>query len=163
MTKLQFIESLGNRPQFITLITETSPKLVKEKSNPFQGLIKVSYRKCILNFVYEKSIQNQLLREGKSIEEYINGGRRNGLEYIGNSKCLMYHPKGEKYLWVMQIESLETKYLLNGKEIDSKQLDGFLYVPKAPQTQNSLDKKITCFNVKLDNILAIKANGITYQ
>lgn len=161
MDKISFIKSLGKNPQFVTLVTETDVELIKEKSNPFQGLKKISYRHAILNFVYEKSVVKQLQREGKSPEEYLKHSRTNGLEYYGESKCLM--TKGEqKYLWFKLEKELETKYILDGIEIDSNKLDGFIRVSKAPQTQNPLEKKIVARNIKFENIIAIKAQKQTF-
>jgi len=164
MNVFDCILTLGKKPQFASMVTRTEPTLVKPSSNPFKGLIKVSYRSVIFNFIYENSVRKQLEREGKNIEEYISGGRRNGLEYIGESKCLMFHPeKGTKYAWVKQEKELETKFFLDGKEVEKDKLVGYLYEQPTAKTQDCIDKKIFSFNVKLENILEITANGITYR
>lgn len=160
MTKSEFIQNLGLRPQFVSLVIDTEATLVKPKSNPFFGLRKISYRLFILNFMYERSVIAQLIREGSDPELYISGGRRNGLEYVDGSKCLMFHPnKVGNYIWVKEEKLLEESFFLNGIQIEKEKLNGFLYLASPALTQEPLEKKIVVKNIKLENVVSLTANG----
>jgi len=163
MTKFEFIQSIGLNPQFVSLVMDTPADLVSPKSNPFNGLQKITYRLVICNFIYERSVIAQLEREGKSPDLYVSGGRRNGLEYFKGSKCLMHNKDfSESYLWVKIEKILEYKYMLNSEEIPETKLIGYLREKSSPMTQEPLDKKIEVRNIKLSNIISITANGQIY-
>lgn len=162
MNAFQFIQNLGKRPQFVTIISQTEAVLIKPKTvnQKWIGLKKVSYKLVLLNFLYENSVINQMIREGIDPESFEAGERTNGLVYYPNSKCLMHNAdKTKEYLWYKLEKSLETRYFLGEKEIDKKDLVDILYVPKSSSTQELLEKKIIVNNLKLENLLAIKANG----
>lgn len=165
MNAFQFIQSLGNRPQFATIVSETEPTLIKPKNlnSKFIGLKKVSYKLVLLNFLYDNSVRNQMIREGIDPESFEQKERTNGLIYYPNSKCLMHNIDQTKdYLWYKLEKNLESKFFLNGIEIPKVALEGVLYVAKSSSTQESLEKKIIVNNLLLSNLVAIKANGQTY-
>lgn len=166
MNAFQFIQNLGKNPQFATIISETEAQLIKPKTvnSKFMGLKKVSYKSIILNFIYENSVINQMIREGIDPESFEQKQRTNGLVYYPNSKCLMHNQdKTKDYLWYKLEKVLETRYFLGEKEISKENLVGVLYTPKSSSTQDALEKKIIVNNLKLENLVAIKANGILYQ
>lgn len=166
MNAFQFIKSLGKNPQFATIVSETDAQLIKPKTvnQKWIGLKKVSYKSVILNFIYENSVINQMIREGIDPESFEGKERTNGLVFYENSKCLMHNSDFTMdYLWYKLEKSLETRYFLGEKEIAKEDLVDVLYVPKSSSTQELLEKKIIVNNLKLVNLIAIKANGQIYQ
>jgi hypothetical protein len=165
MKAFQFINSLGTNPQFASIVVDTEAKLIKPKTvnSKFIGLRKISYKSILLNFIYENSVRNQMVREGIDPESLVTKERTNGLVYYPNSKCLMHNADQTKdYIWFKLEKSLETKYFLNGIEVDKKDLVGVLYIPSSSSTQSQIEKKIIVNNLLLSNLVAITANGITY-
>jgi hypothetical protein len=165
MNAFQFIKLLGEKPQFASIIIDTEAKLIKPKTvnSRFIGLRKISYKSIILNFIYDNSVRNEMIREGIDPDLLVSKNRTNGLVYYENSKCLMHNQDQTKdYVWFKQEKSLETKYFLNGVEIPKENLNGILYIPNTSSTQDLIEKKIIVNNVLLSNIVAIKANGETY-
>lgn len=165
MNAFQFVQNLGKKPQFATIISQTEAQLIKPKTvnQKWIGLKKVSYKLVILNFIYENSVIAQMEREGIDPESFEGKERTNGLVFYPNSKCLMHNQdKTKDYLWYKLEKSLETRYFLGEKEIAKEDLVDVLYVPKSSSTQELLEKKIIVNNLKLENLLAIKANGQIY-
>ena len=166
MNAFQFIKSLGLKPQFASIITDTEAKLIKPKTvnSKYIGLRKISYKLVLLNFIYENSVRNEMIRQGIDPESLVTKERTNGLVYYPESKCLMHSLDLTKdYIWFKLEKNIETKYFLNGKEIPKENLVDVLYIPKSSSTQDQLEKKVIVNNLLLSNLVAIKANNITYQ
>jgi len=156
-------------PLFASVLQYTSAKLVqksrtnKETKNPYPKAMKVSKISILLNSNYEVAVTNQLVREGKNVEEYQKGENTMPLTFGENNQFIGLF-KGEFVLQYRPNDNVKTrtKYVDNGKIIDKGKIEEFL--PKVYEAENQgTDREILWRKLYLKNVLKLTMNGETYK
>ena len=101
-------------------------------------IIKVSTFGAGIGYDYTKSVQNKLLKEGKSIEEY-EAKESWHVPYNG-SKVIRKHKSSDELYFYVTLNAnsgSESKYIniMTGEEIPKDKLKDFLPVESAPKNQ----------------------------
>jgi hypothetical protein len=150
---------------------------MNKRGNPYlQDLVESQKRVSILfNFDYGKAVNNR--REKMGLErDFVPAPRKWG-KPIENGHIISHN--GNLYLSAQRMGSSETRYFLNGEEIDKEVIADFLPARRAENLQNlSSDKlegmeqeeveKWACENVqyrdfKINSIREIRAGGEVYK
>lgn len=142
---------------FITFIAETTPKL--PKSNPYHGrLTKRSEVNAQINFNYENAVNNRLQVEGKD-KDFETKGLKWGDKNYCNS---IVENKGEFYLQVRVLKSLESEYFVDGKLADKNEIKNHLPERKSYADAQGVEKEIVVRTYKISNIKEVTMNGFNY-
>ena len=156
---------------YITLKSENPSEFVlKSKEdgskNPYWKQIVKQSKKCYRLVVdYKKRVENNLLKEGKSLDEYIQGSL-SGKKHL--SKCILTDSKNEteRYVMVEYFENSpikgETKYFVDNNEIDKTLLSKWIvYRDNQPKNQG-LEKTVHPITPKIDSIIELRVDGKIY-
>ena len=120
---------------FVSVDVQTEPKM-RKTDNPYLGTTKLVTLSGAINYDYENSVNNQLLREGKEAN-FIVSPRKWG-EHANN--WIEY--KNDYYLSIKVENYSEPVFIYNGNKIDKELLEPFLQKSKDPKTQENLEKKV---------------------
>lgn len=163
---------------FIGIRTMTHPKFIKkgrstgktieEKFNCSPSdIVKFSSFSAGIGYDYKKSIENKLIKEGKSIEEYQAG--ESWHEKYNDSKVIRRHKKtGELYFYCSlntKNSSPESSYHdhKNGKDIDKDDLSEFLPIESKPMNQGVDEgNEVQVRTLKLNSVISLSACGEEY-
>jgi hypothetical protein len=157
---------------YITLRTENLNEIVLKSKvdgtkNPYWKQITKESKKCYRLVVdYKKRIENNLLKEGKSLDEYVKGSLI-GKEHL--SKCILTDKKNktERYVMVEYFENSpiksETKYFNNGNELDKTLLSKWIVYRNNEPKNQGLDKMVHPITPKLDSITQLNVDGKIYK
>jgi hypothetical protein len=157
---------------YITLRTDKLSEIVlKSKQdgtkNPYWKQITKESKKCYRLVVdYKKRVENNLLKEGKSLDEYVKGSL-SGKEHL--SKCILTDKKNktERYVMVEYFENSpikgETKYFSNGNELDKTLLSKWIVYRNNEPKNQGLDKMVHPITPKLDSITQLNVDGKIYK
>lgn len=142
---------------FITFVAETAPKL--PKSNPLHGrLTKKSEVNAQINFSYENAVNNRLQTEGKDADF-----KSSGLKWGDKDHCnSIIENKGEFYLQVRVLKSLESEYYVDGKLVRKEEIKDNLPERKSSADSQGVDKEIVIRSYKVSNIRKVTMNGFNY-
>ena len=112
---------------FVSLIAETIPKL-RKTGNPYKDVTKLVNVLGQLNWIYSNSVNNQRAREGND-DFFVPVKRVWGERLRREDKT--YTPfvihKGKYYLELKIQKYLSEQYFSDGKEIEKRLLEPFLY------------------------------------
>ena len=120
----------------------------------FEKIVKVSSCPVILNSIYEKAVENLLIKEGKDTDLYQKGRNYMPLEYGPNNifigmfegePVLQYRPNDKS------IVRPKTVYFVDGKETAKELIKGYLPKDKLPTNQGT-DRPVFWRKVYLRNI-----------
>jgi len=157
---------------YITLKTNKLSEIVlKSKQdgtkNPYWKQITKESKKCYRLVVdYKTRVENNLLKEGKSLDEYVKGSLI-GKEHL--SKCILTdkETKTERYVMVEYFENSpikgETKYFSNGNELDKTLLSKWIVYRNNEPKNQGLDKMVHPITPKLDSITQLNVDGKIYK
>lgn len=157
---------------YITLTTKNPSEFVlKSKQdgtkNPYWKQITKESKKCYRLVVdYKKRVENNLLKEGKSLDEYVKGSLI-GKEHL--SKCILTdkETKTERYVMVEYFENSpikgETKYFSNENELDKTILSKWIVYRNNEPKNQGLDKMVHPITPKLDSITQLNVDGKIYK
>lgn len=137
---------------FVSIESETEPKL--KKGNPFNGLVKISRINGIINFLYQNSVNNQRLREGKE-NNFEPLPRKWGQKIQGTPLIV----NKDQYYLELKVEKSDSEYIMNGKPVDYESIKPYTYSSKSRQ---DLDKEVILRDYNLSSIRKISLQGETY-
>jgi hypothetical protein len=178
MTTEQFIElftEIENRnviPFVHVKIKTDSPTefVLKSKidgsKNPYwKNIIKESSKSYRLVVNYKERVENNLLKEGKSLDEYIKGSLK-GRKHL--TKCILQNNDETEYYVMLEyflnspIKG-ETKYFNEGNELDKTILSKWLVYRDTKPENQGLDKTVNPITVKLSNIQQVNVDNKIYR
>jgi hypothetical protein len=156
-------------PMFASLLQATEPKLTvksrtnKDIKNNFGRVIKLSKVSVLLNTDYVVAVTNQLVREGKDVNEYQKGENTMPLTFGENNQFIGLF-KGEFVLQYRPNDNIKptTKFVADGKLINKEKLIDFL--PKETEATNQgTDREILWRKLYLKGVRKMTINGQTYK
>jgi hypothetical protein len=157
---------------YITLRTENPSEFVlKSKEdgtkNPYWKQITKESKKCYRLVVdYKTRVENNLLKEGKSLDEYVKGSLI-GKEHLSKSILTDKKTKTERYVMVEYFENSpikgETKYFSNENELDKTLLSKWIVYRNNEPKNQGLDKMVHPITPKLDSITQLNVDGKIYK
>ena len=151
-----------NGATFISLTTETDPRLTGGKANPHKdnvkkvmcgGNVMVFQNKNIHG--YEAMVKRRLTKEGKDPSSFALGKRTWG-NRIPDSPFVEH--KGEHYLEVIFLHSGEVHFELNGNLISERNVWG-IPAKKVEGRQGGLNDKVIIRTFKVSSIRSLVING----
>lgn len=155
-----------NGATFISISTETDPRLKGGKANPFVGhTVKVMTGANVMVFQnkringYDAMVKRRLEKEGKSSESFKLSPRTWG-HRVPNMPFVEH--KGNYYLEVIFLKSGDVHYEVDGVELDKKFIQG-LPEEKEEAHQGGLNDKVIIRTFKIDSIKSITVNHETYE
>jgi hypothetical protein len=130
MELVGFLRSIGAECRFITLTTETEVKMVKKhrttkEPNPFLGTVKVARRNGLVNIDYVAAVERNMEKAGIENAEYVAGTTWYMHEQTTDGKAIAlcrHKTKEAFYLQYFPMRNLETRYVLNGKDLTPEQV-----------------------------------------
>jgi len=133
--------------------------------NPYWKQIVKQSKKCYRLVVdYKKRVENNLLKEGKSLDEYIQGSL-SGKKHL--SKCILTDKTDtQRYVMLEYFENSpikgETKYFVNNNEIDKTLLSKWIVYRENNPKNQGLEKTVHPITPKIDNIVELRVDGKIY-
>jgi hypothetical protein len=128
----------------VTIHAETEPDLIKT-GNPYTGITKRSAVNGVINWVYERAVNNQRLREDLEAD-FRAHPRKWGKRIIGTP--LVEH--NGKYYLEMKVQQSACRYFIGGKEINTADVTPWLR-PRKPSRQG-VSKEVILRDYSLENI-----------
>ncbi len=161
---IQFLRNLGSQCQFVSLLTNTEPKM-RKTGNPYVGVRKISRRNGLLNINYADSVSRKIaVKVGlpENQVEYIPKATWYMHEDDGNGRpiALCRHQKDDTkyYLQYFPVKSFDTTYVMpNGDIVPEENLKPFL------QESYQVDFKPAVITLGLDSIVEMKAKGMSIE
>jgi len=160
-----FIKSNGTQCRFVSMVSETEPKL--KKSCPFVGVKKISRKRGMINANYNTAVRKRIAeRLGVDFKEveYQNGD----VWYMhlnttdGKALPLCVNKKtpdnGEYYLQFYPTHSEDVYQLPNGEIVQESQLEPYFYARSARS-----EFKPVVISLKVSNIKELRASGVIMQ
>ena len=149
----------------VSLVTETPVRMLKKhrdtgEPNPYLGATKIQKKNGIIGFDYGNSVNNQAEREDK----VHRMSKRRTWGTLSDNRIWVYH-KGEVYLQVKIQSVADTKYMLDGIEVDYEKIRQYMSERKKSSTQDDLEKAIIVNDIKIRNIkkIVLFKNTITLK
>lgn len=148
--------------QFVSIVTETVPKM-RKTGNPYaETAVKVNKYRGIVNFHYDEGVLRRLAKEGKSPDDFKRGESwHEPVLHDGKLTPFCRHKKTDKlYLRFMYQGADEPTYFNRetGLQIPTDALAPFLPEREAYGNQG-LDDPLKFLVFGLDSILAINVAG----
>lgn len=137
---------------FVSIETITQPKL--KANNPFGGLTKISSISGVVNFIYENSVNNQRLKEGK--ENNFKSLERKWGQKIQGTPLIVNR---DKYYLEIKVAKSDSKYIIGESEVAYDRIKPYLYERK---TRQELENEIILRDYSLDSIKKISVQGQVY-
>ena len=159
LSKAEFVKLLQDvkGATFATITADVDARCTGGKNGPFAGTRKVSVVNVALNVNYEKSVNRQLEREGKTAE--FEASANPWGSHVENCPLIV---NGEKfYLQGIPQKTLKTAFFKNGTEVEKQEIEAYLPKKSENQTQGT-DKEIVVRRWSLENIKEIKIGGNEY-
>jgi hypothetical protein len=154
-----------NGATFITINTDTVPKLSGGKNNPFLGRVhKTNEGSNVMVFQnkntngYANMVARRLAAEGKDPNSFVLGDRKWGVR-IPNTPFIEHN--GQFYLEVIFLSNGKTTYLVDGMPTHPSHIEG-LTTDHEEGRQGGLDNKVVIRTFRVDNITSITVNKNTY-
>lgn len=154
-----------NGTTFITVNTNTEPKLAGGMKNMFAGRVrKVNIGSNVMVFQnkttngYANMVARRLSAEGKDPQSFVLGDRKWGTR-IANTPFIEHN--GQYYLEVIFLSNGKTTYEVDGVQTHPSNIDG-LKLDHVEGHQGGLDNKVVIRTFKVDNITSITINKNTY-
>jgi hypothetical protein len=157
---------------YVTIKSDSPQEFVKKSKvdgsiNPYwKQIVKESSKTYRLVVNFKKRVENELGKEGKSVDEYQQGTLK-GKKHI--SKCLLtdLETETEKYVMLEYFVNSPikgvTKYFNEGNELDKSILSKWItYYEKSYDNQGT-DKPITPITPFIKNIQQVNVDGIVYK
>ncbi len=167
MTNIKtLINNHVNGATFISLTTETDPRLLGGKKNPHKGNVqKVMCGGNVMIFQnknihgYDAMVKRRLTKEGKDPSSFELADRKWGVR-VPNTPFVEH--KGEYYLEVIFLHTGAIHYELGGKLIHSRNVRG---LPKKPVEgkQGGLNDKVIIRTFKVSSIRSLVIDGQEYN
>lgn len=160
-----FIKSNGTQCRFVSMVSETEPKL--KKSCPFVGVKKISRKRGMINANYNTAVRKRIAeRLGVEIKEveYENGEvwymhmktvDDKALPLVVNKRT---PDNGEYYLQFYPTHSENVYQLPNGEIVQEAQLEQYFYT-----RSERAEFKPTVISIKVSNIKELRASGVIMQ
>ena len=157
---------------FAGIDTLTDVVLKGGKGNPMQGRVKKrNLGSNVMVFSntnknsYEAMVKSRLAKEGKPVERFELSPRAWG-ERVPGTAFVRHTPKGsDKETWYLECIFMEpglVNYEFNGKLIDPSMITG---LPEGRESsgQGGLENQVAIRSIKIDNIIAIRVFGQTFE
>lgn len=166
MTNLKtLLDNNVNGTTFISIDTNTEPKLRGGKKNPFLGRVrKIMTGATVMVFQnknvngYDAMVKRRLEKEGKNPESFRLSPRAWG-ERLPNTPIVEHN--GQYYLEVIFLNSGEVHYEVDGRRVDPEQIEGLMF-DREEGRQGGLNDKVIIRTFKIDSIVNITINKNTY-
>jgi hypothetical protein len=151
-----------NGANFISIDTETIPKLTGGKKNPMQGAIrKVTIGSNVMVFsnksgsAYGAMVERRLRQEGKDPASFQLSERAWGTRVEG-TPIIEHH--GETYIEVIFLKSGKTHYLHGVRPINKAEIEG-MPADHGESEQGGLENKVIIRTIKADSIKRVVIDG----
>lgn len=150
---------------FVTIDTETVPKLSGGKANPHQN--RITKRCTGLNVMvfsnrktngYEAMVHRRLQAEGKNPASFVLSERRWGTR-IPNLPIVTHN--GAQYLEVIALKVGKVEYFLDGKPIAKEAVQGL--EDKVESAQGGLENSVVIRDFKAESLRAVRIDGVEYK
>lgn len=165
-----FIKSNGTQCRFVSMVSETEPKL--KKNCPFLGVKKVSRKRGMINVNYNKAVCrniSELLGVEVKEVEYTNGEvwyyhlttvDAKPLPLVINKKVAIENVNAETdfYLQFFPTASENVYKMPNGEIIDEAKLEPYFY-----SKGERKEFKPCVISIKVENIKELRASGVIMQ
>lgn len=135
---------------FVSIETETNPRLKGGKSCPYFGVIKRSKVNGAIGFNYENSVNLQRAREGQ-VEKFFSENRTWGQRIKGTA---VVEYKGKFYLELKVEKVYPPDFFLQGKRIENKSISSFL--PEKKSSRQDVENEIVLRDYAFSSIKRIK-------
>ncbi len=157
---------------FVTIKSDSPQEFVKKSKedgsiNPYwKQIVKESQKTYRLVVNYKERVENELKKEGKSIEDYQQG-RLKGKKHISKSILTDLETETERYVMLEYFVNSPvkgiTKYYHKGNELDKTILSKWItYYEKSYDNQGT-DKPITPITPFIKNITQLNVDGVIYK
>lgn len=159
---LGFIKSNGTQCRFVSLISETEPKL--KQDCPYKGVVKVSKKQGMVNVNYNTSVKRKVAEKfGVEIKdvEYENGKvwYKHLTTADGKSLPIVVNKKtpenGNFYLQFFPTKSVNVYRLPNGDMVDEAKLEPYFY-----SRGERSEFKPCVIAIGLENVKQLRASGV---
>lgn len=158
-----------NQGSFVSLVTETEPKLNKKNRetkapNPWKQVVRVATRRGLIASNYENVVNNRREQENHP-EEFRAEQLWNGAgEHVPGSKTLVRHKTTGKLYMVFYPTAEVTKdtWLADGEEVSIEALKPFLPPVSEGSKRQELENPVPWRVIALENIKKITVRGETY-
>ena len=157
---------------YVTLKTENPSEFVlKSKEdgtkNPYWKQIVKESKKCYRLVVdYKTRVENNLLKESKSLDEYIQGPLK-GKEHLSKSILTDKETKTKRYVMLEYFENSpikgETKYFNGDNELDKTLLSKWIVYRNNDPKNQGLDKMVHPITPNLESITQLNVDGKIYK
>ena len=157
---------------YVTLKTENPSEFVlKSKEdgskNPYwKQIIKQSKKSYRLVVDYKKRVENNLLKEGKSLDDYIQGSLK-GKEHLSKSILTDKETKTKRYVMLEYFENSpikgETKYFSGDNELDKTLLSKWIVYRNNDPKNQGLEKTVHPITPNLESITQLNVDGKIYK
>ena len=146
---------------FVGMDTVTDVVLKGGKKNPQQGRVTKQMTgasvMCFSNTngsAYNAMVLRRLEQEGKDPASFELGPRAWGQRIAGTP---FVEHNGKHYLEVIFLRAGAVQYMLDGKAVDSTEIEGL--PEKREGEQGGLENKVVIRTFAMDSIVALRANG----
>jgi len=157
---------------FVTIKSDSPQEFVKKSkedgsTNPYwKQIVKESSKTYRLVVNYKERVENELKKEGKSIEDYSQG-KLKGKKHISKSILTDLETETERYVMLEYFVNSPikgiTKYYHEGNELDKTILSKWItYYNKSYDNQGT-DKPITPITPFIKNIQQVNVDGVIYK
>ncbi len=157
---------------FVTIKSDSPQEFVKKSKedgsiNPYwKQIVKESQKTYRLVVNYKERVENELKKEGKSIEDYSQG-KLKGKKHISKSILTDLETETERYVMLEYFVNSPikgiTKYYHEGNELDKTILSKWItYYNKSYDNQGT-DKPITPITPFIKNITQLNVDGVIYK
>lgn len=137
---------------------------VDGSKNPYwKQITKVSTKTYLLVTNYRKRVENNLKKEGKDIEEYIQGQLK-GKEHITKSVLTDKETKTKRYVmleWFPETKGTTT-YFNEGNELDKTFLKTWMNFTEKTYDNQGTDRHVTPITPLFSSIVELNVNGTKY-
>ena len=140
------------------ILAETVVKMNKTDNPYYDKIRKTQLSNVFINFKYENSVNNALLKEGKT-DNFVAKERSWGVRVVGTP--LVLH--NNQYYLETRFLNNEPKisYSMGNVDIDKSVFENFL-VKKSPSKTQGLEKEVILRDFSIDNIKEITFNNNHY-
>lgn len=157
----EFIRSNGTQCRFVSLVSETEPKL--KKSCPFQGVRKITRTVALVNVDHAAACERGLAKAlGVDSVDYEPGETwyAHETDAKGNTLPLCFHPSKPESGFYLQYFPRRTESVYrdaSGNEVSHADLTSFFYARK--EAQGKPRTRV----VSLANLRELRASGVIAQ
>ena len=157
---------------YVTIKSDSPQEFVKKSKvdgsiNPYwKQIVKESSKTYRLVVNFKKRVENELTKEGKDVDDYIQGQLK-GKKHISKSVLTDIETGTERYVMLEYFVNSPikgiTKYFNDGNELDKTILSKWItYYNKSYDNQGT-DKPITPITPFIRNIQQVNVDGVIYK